>query len=101
MFPSHLINTHVNHRLQKLSLPANDLNSCMPISNPSFISIVLEKVVYSRLNVHLNCNHLYNVVQSAYKQFHITVNRSTQSSQRHITNHGHRKAHSIYVVKFI
>ena len=56
----------------KPSLPANDLSSYRLISNLSFISKVLEKVVSCLLNVHLNCNRLSNVFHSAYKQFHFT-----------------------------
>jgi len=33
---------------------------------------VLQKAVSCCLNVHLNCNHLSNVFQSSYKQFHST-----------------------------
>jgi len=55
------------------TLPANDQNRYSPISNQSFISKVLEKTnISSHLNVHLNCDHLSNVIQSAYKQFHPT-----------------------------
>jgi len=71
VFPTHFKYVHVI-LLKKSSLPASDLNSYRPISNLSFISKVLEKAVSCRLNVHLNCNHLYNVFQSAYKQFHST-----------------------------
>jgi len=42
-FPSHLKNAHINSLLKKQCLPANDLNSNIPISNLSFISKVLEK----------------------------------------------------------
>lgn len=64
VFPSYFKLTHVNLLLDKYSLPTNDLNRYRPISNLSFISKILEKSVSSRLNIHLNCNHL-----SAYKQF--------------------------------
>ena len=67
MFPSHFKPADVDSLLKKPSLPANDLNSYRPISNLSFIFRVL-----CHLNVQLNCNHLSNVFQSAYKQFHST-----------------------------
>ena len=70
MFPSHFKHAHVIPLLKKSSLPVNDLNSNRPI--PSFISKVLEKAISCRLNVHLNSNHLSDVFQSAYKQFHST-----------------------------
>jgi len=34
--------------------------------------LLSQKVVCSHLNFHLNCNHLSNVFQSAYKRFHST-----------------------------
>ena len=70
MFPSHFKHAHVNPLLKKPSLPANDLNTNIPISNLSFMSKVLEKVVFGGLNVHLNSYHLFKVFQSAYKQFY-------------------------------
>ena len=41
--------------------------SYRPISNLSFISQLLEKGVSSCLNIHLNYDHLSNVIQPAYK----------------------------------
>jgi hypothetical protein len=70
VFPSHCKRVHLIPLLKTTYLPANNLNSNRPI--PSFISKVLEKAVSRRLNVHLNRNHLTNVFQSAYKQFHST-----------------------------
>ena len=70
MFPSHCKRVHLIPLLKTTYLPANNLNSNIPI--PSFISEVLEKAVSCRLNVHLNRNHITNVFQSAYKQFHST-----------------------------
>ena len=74
--PSHFEHAHLIPLLKKPSLPANYINSytCISISNLSFISKVLEKVVFCRLNVHLNCSHLFNVCQSLYKQFVSTEN---------------------------
>ena len=51
VFPSHFKHGHVIPLSKKPSLPANNLNSYRPISNLSFISKVLEKVVFSRLTV--------------------------------------------------
>ena len=49
-----------------------ELSSYRPISNLSFISKILEKVVANRLRLHIYKNGLSNVSQSAYKQFHST-----------------------------
>ena len=72
MFPSHFRHIHVIPLLNDSPLPANNLTSYRPISNLSFISKLLDKNVSCRLNLH--CNHLSNVFQFAYKQFHSTKN---------------------------
>ena len=41
-----------------------------PVSNLSFLSKILEKVVASRLNSHINSSHTSNDCQSAYRKFH-------------------------------
>ena len=43
-----------------------------PVSNLSFLSKILEKVVASRLNSHINSSHTSNDYQSAYRKFHST-----------------------------
>ena len=43
-----------------------------PISNLTFISSVLEKVVANRFWSHIYTTDLSNVLQSAYKQFHFS-----------------------------
>ena len=72
MFALHFKHPNVFPLVKKSSLPPNDLNSFRSSFNPTFISKVLEKAVSCRFNVHINCNHLSNVFQSAYKQFHST-----------------------------
>ena len=63
---------HVNPVLKKPTMPKEELNSYIPISNLSFISKIFEKVVANRLRSHIYKNGLSNVSQSAYKQFHST-----------------------------
>ena len=58
--------------LKKLFLDPEILNNFRPISNLPFISKIIEKVVASRLNDHLNINGLNDVLQSAYKKLHST-----------------------------
>ena len=72
LFPEDFKCAHVNPVLKKTTLPKEDLNSYRPISNLSFISKILEKVVANRLNSHIYINGLTNASQSAYKQFHST-----------------------------
>ena len=43
-----------------------------PISNLSFLSKILEKVLASRLNSFINSSYTSNDYQSAYKEFHST-----------------------------
>ena len=43
-----------------------------PVSNLSFISKILEKVVAARLLSHMESNSMSNKLQSAYKKFHST-----------------------------
>ena len=72
LFPEDFKCAHVNPILKKTTLAKEDLNSYRPISNLSFISKILEKVVANRLTSHININGLTNASQSAYKQFHST-----------------------------
>ena len=43
-----------------------------PVSNLSFLSKVLEKVVVNQLNTHINSSNTSNHYQSAYRKFHST-----------------------------
>ena len=43
-----------------------------PVSNLSFLSKILEKVVTNHLNSHINNSHTSNDYQSAYRKFHST-----------------------------
>ena len=59
----------------------NALKNYRPVSNLSFISKVVEKVVASRLLTHLELNDLSNPNQSAYRK-----NHSTETTSLKITN---------------
>lgn len=48
------------------------LKNYRPVSNLGFLSKLLERVVSSRLDDHLECNGLHDVYQSAYRQNHST-----------------------------
>ena len=71
-FPENVKCTHVNPVLKKTTLPKEELNNYRLISNISFISKILEKVVANLLRSHICINGLSSVSQSAYKQFHST-----------------------------
>ena len=54
------------------SLPKEEMKNYRPISNLSFISKILEKVVADRLTSHVQDTGAMNPFQSAYKKFHST-----------------------------
>lgn len=58
--------------LKKPTLDPSDLNSFRPISNLSFVSKILERVIDSRLADHANWHGLFSPVQSAYRKYHST-----------------------------
>mgnify|MGYP001548919928 CR=1 FL=1 len=58
--------------LKKTNLDHNELNNYRPVSNLTFLSKILEKVVLSRFSSHLSINNLHDPHQSAYKSFYST-----------------------------
>ena len=58
--------------IKKLLLDPEVLKNFRPVSNLSFISKLIERVVCSRLNDHLALNKLSEKFQSAYKKYHST-----------------------------
>ena len=58
--------------LKKILLDPETLKNFRPVSNLSYISKLIERVVAERLNDHLTSNNLHEVLQSAYKKFHST-----------------------------
>ena len=71
-FPDAFKSAIITPILKKQSLDQNDLANYRPISNLSFISKVLEKVVLSQINEHLEENNLCKKIQSAYRPNHST-----------------------------
>ncbi|WP_294078777.1 reverse transcriptase domain-containing protein, partial [Thiolapillus sp.] len=61
---------HLSSR--KKSLDQNELKNYRPVSNLSFVSKIIEKLVLSQLSDHLSANNLYNRFQSAYRPGHST-----------------------------
>ena len=70
--PSSLKNASLSPRLKKTNLNHEEFSSFRPISNLSFISKCVEKVVATQLYHHVEDNNLNEVYQSAYKQYHST-----------------------------
>ena len=71
-FPSHLKSTLVSSLLKIPTLSRDDMKNYRPVSNLSFLSKILEKLLASPLNEHTNCSHTSNDYQSAYRKFHST-----------------------------
>ena len=62
----------VSPLLKKTSLDPSILKNYRPVSNLSFMGKVVERLVLSRLNIHIDLNNLSEIHQSAYKQKHST-----------------------------
>ena len=71
-FPSHFKSAHVSPLLKKPSLNKDSMKNYRPVSNLSFLSKVLEKVVVNQLNTHINSSNTSNQYQPAYRRFHST-----------------------------
>ena len=62
----------VSPLIKKLTLDCEILKNYRPVSNLSFLSKLIERVVCTQLISHLKSNGLYEVFQSAYREFHST-----------------------------
>ena len=58
--------------IKKITLDCEILKNYRPVSNLSFLSKLIERIVSSQFIDHLKLNGLYEIYQSAYKQFHST-----------------------------
>ncbi|KAL8610879.1 hypothetical protein ACOMHN_056734 [Nucella lapillus] len=72
VFPDAHKTAIVTPLLKKPTLDVNDLKNFRPVSNLSFVSKVIEKIVLSQLSTHLSSNQLFNPYQSAYRHGHST-----------------------------
>ena len=70
--PTHFKSALVSPLLKNPTLNRDDMKNYRSVSNLSFLSTILEKVVASRLNSHINSSHASNDYQSAYRKFHST-----------------------------
>ena len=69
--PSHLKRAHVRPIIKKPSLDKDILNNYRPVSNLSYLSKTIERVVAARLSAHMSeCNLCVPNHQSAYKPNH-------------------------------
>ena len=72
IFPQEFKSALVSPLLKKATLDQNLLKNYRPVSNLSFISKILEKLVLTQLSDHLSLNNLLNSNQSAYRPGHST-----------------------------
>ena len=70
--PSKFKNAVVTPLLKKAGLDVDDPSNFRPISNVSLTSKILERLVWSRLDVHLNRIGTIPSVHSAYRRNHST-----------------------------
>ena len=61
LFPEDFKCAHVNAFLKKTTLPTEELNSCRPMPNLSFISKILEKVIANSVRSDIYIKGLSNV----------------------------------------
>lgn len=69
-FPSCFKTALIKPLLKKHSLPKDDLSNYRPISNLTFLSKLLERIIHTRLITHLNTFSSLSPFQSAYRKFH-------------------------------
>ena len=72
IFPDSMKTALVRPLLKKLSLNPEIFKNFRPVSNLSFLSKIIEKVVANRLFQHMTANDLHDMMQSAYKPYHST-----------------------------
>ena len=72
IFPQTHKSAVVKPLLKKPTLDHNNLKNCCPVSDLSFLSKIIEKIVLFQMSDHLCSNRLLNPFQSAYKTGHST-----------------------------
>ena len=72
IFPSDFKASVVIPLLKKPSLDRNILKNYRPVSNLSFVSKLLERIIFEQIICHLAKHHLVEKFQSAYKACHST-----------------------------
>ena len=70
--PKSLKTALIRPLLKKTGLDSDILKKYRPVSNLTFISKVIEKLVSGRLNEHLIKNSMIDPLQSAYRDKHST-----------------------------
>lgn len=69
-FPSSLKSAMIRPSLKKPSLDSDDLKNYRPISNLTYLSKIIEKVVHQQLTKYIETNGLFAEFQSGYRKGH-------------------------------
>ncbi|KAL5257842.1 hypothetical protein ACHWQZ_G012699 [Mnemiopsis leidyi] len=69
-FPSALKEASIRPGLKKPSLDVDELKNYRPISNLTYLSKILEKVVHEQLYTFIDSNDMFSSFQSGYKKNH-------------------------------
>jgi len=77
-FPTEFKEAVVCPRLKKTGLDDSEQKNYRPVSNLSFLSKLLERVVQTRLQAVLDTNGLMPEMQSAYRRYHSTETAVTK-----------------------
>ena len=72
VFPTAFKTAHVTPLLKKPTLCKDNMKNFRPVSNLSFVSKLIEKVVASRMQSHIESTNKSNCFQSAYRKLHST-----------------------------
>ena len=70
IFPNDLKSEFVKPLLEKTALDSNDITNYRPISNLSFLSKLIERVIANQLHLHLSSNGLRSEYRSEYHKFY-------------------------------
>ena len=70
--PVTLKSASVTPLIKKANLDPDDMKNYRPVSNLSYISKLIERVVVAQLQTHMKDNSLNPVYQSAYRKHHST-----------------------------
>ena len=81
IFPKKFKYAFIKPLLKKLILDSTNLKNYRPISNLSFLSKLVERIISNRLLTHLSSHNLLAKFQTAYRNFH-----SSKAALLHVQN---------------